>query len=453
MRKNVISLLFVVFALTLGACAGRQMHAGMPGTSSFQSAARQEPPRVSEEAAAPAADPTPAVETVAAAPLTDDELKAKVQLEIDTYVRHEIDASNASIRAAAEKMHQTHMPASPPDNDELVAALRIDAAAFRRLDAETTRTFYAMLDELLDRAVALERAQRRERAIARAERRHAVATTRAAAPPAEKPKPAAALAAGTEPVPSTMPQDAAVAASERMKTVQDPAPLAMFVPDASVAAQGRRTVSVYLTGALFAAVLGLLLALAIARRRSREFRRLMREDYKDVPDGTLLIREIRGGIVHRNFAVMAKPGLRKLPLDPADVETIERQWFDQVPTDAAAAANDETSSDPPPRPDPPTADDRPVPTLEPRIDPFEPPPARAPVPLPGLPPVRQARPPLLASGSAQISSQGRETTSVGGEIDATTKDDGPKDVDAPDRTIIYEEHPQDPPADRTAPSN
>jgi len=448
MRKNVISLSFVVLALVLGACAGRQMHAGMPGTSSFQASVRQEAPRVSK-AADPAVVPTPAVQddaAASAAQLSDDELRLKVQQEIDAYANDVIERTNASNRAAAEKSRRTD--ASPSSDDAaLIAALHIDDGIFRRLEAEADRAFYAAIGDIFRRVDALEREKRERLAAVRdGHRRASAAPQIASSVPVEPTEPETVLAASAAPGsgPSTMPKDAASAASAPMKTTQDPSPSAgaPFIPDVSAVAQARETASVYLTGTLIAAVLGLLLALAIVRRRSREFRSLMRDEFKGVPDGALFVQEIHGGAVRRTFMVLAKARLREIPLDPDAVEALERQWFDQSSSDAAAAANDEVSSEPPER-EPPTANDRPVPVSEPRIDPFEPPPAPAPapVPLPGLPPVRPAR---LASGSGQISSQGREMHSVGGEIDATPKDDVHPDVDT-HKIIVFE--------DRSAPSN
>lgn len=455
MSKNVLSLLIVVCALFTGACAGRQIHTGMPGTTSFQV-----PVQMPDEGPKPE---TAIVSQVQAPDLTDAELRQKVQDEIQTYVHGLIDEANAANRAAAEKMHRTYVPPSLPNNDELVAALSIDYDSFRRISDEADRQFYASVKDIVDQAYAREREEREM--IARAERRHRSAARRqiAMAVTAEAPQSQTVLAAtaAPEPVPPVMPQVAATVATP--STTTDPAvrtqPLSLFTPDASTVAKSDEYLSINLIGAGFAAVLGILLGILLARRRPRDIDDPLytqNDEFNDVPDGTLLVREIRGGKVSTTYRLMADLQLRKSLPKSASADDAERNFFDTDPSDdidlhlsssfAAIVAKDEdTHVDAAPVSPPMTAPEPPQPETIAAIVAIEPSPPAETVTPPEPPPV-------LAAGTRDISSGGKANHGVAGEIDLTHKDIG-RVVDKPTHSIVYEERPTEPSKDPTAASN
>ncbi len=125
MRFKLIFLL--AFVLSVGACAGRQ-HAGYGLPRKSASALRGLP---QTRPAAPAALEAPPQEVLAPQPATPVEVvrldpsdRESVQKEIDAYVQRTLDENDAWIRAEAEKIHATHLPASPSNNDEIVASLQ-----------------------------------------------------------------------------------------------------------------------------------------------------------------------------------------------------------------------------------------------------------------------------------------------------------------------------------------
>lgn len=400
MRKNVISPLLVIFALVLAACGARQARVGHPDAASPQASAVNRGTVVQAAPAMPEPPPTAAspvvdVDPTPSAPAVFIGDHRPFQRQIDTDVRRMLDEDDAWPRLEAERIHRIHLAPAPSYDDELVAALRIDDESFRRLRVEADRAFYAAVDDLFKRVDALEREERRYVALARAERRRASAADRHVVTAASAPAPEIALAASA--APPAMPKDAATVASQRMTTDQaaSPQPMTLFMPDAATIAKSDDRLTGKLVGAVSAAMVGILIGILLAYRRSRNARDQAKDTFKDVPDGTLFIQEIRNGAVSRTFSVMTKIQLRKYGLDPADVESIEQHWFDRPSSDAATAANDE---------------DRPEPA-----------------------------PLVLASGSGQISSQGLEKHGVDGEIIVSPKDEVPQDAD-PYQSIIYEDH-------------
>lgn len=335
MRTYVMTTLLAAFVLFAGACAGRQAR-----TPSIPASPRAELPApapvTAPEAETPAAEQAPVVATVPVE--SDEDLRVRVQRDIDRYVAEEIAAHNAAVREAAEKLHRIHVPPPLPHEEEIVAALRIDPDGARKLARETDEDYAAMLAgiheasrrsepaaRLASRSVAAKPRPKPEIPKIEDDGRPAVGVLAAPPPPAIVPAVTAALAPSDVPVPQGAPS---VIGAEPAKAAPAQG-VPMFFPDTRAVdyhrAYGRRLVA----AAAVALALGLCCGLMAAFLRSRRMRVVFDGSYKDLPDGAMVVHEIVGGRVVAVNVVMPNPTPPRSEPEAGDekaMDAIEDAW-------------------------------------------------------------------------------------------------------------------------------
>ena len=439
MRRFAIPTLLLVFALISGACAVRQVRT------------RSIPVPPTAEIAAPVAvesvpAPTPAIEL---APIREqDDAQAAdsaltVQQQINRYAAREIAANDAANRAASEKTNRADAPAPPAVNDEIVAALKIDASRVREFDRRVAKEFAAMwreFDTMIARLEADTRAARRASYDASHPRprprtapaveddgREAAVGSLAFAPPASSQEIAAPAAPSILPAPQRASTVVAAGPSHdrapRSKSVD------VFIPDRAAFARGRASRSAYLLGAALAACIGILCGIFAAWRRNRRLKALAASLYDHLPDGTVLIQEIVNGVA---VTTQAFPPDRPLPSSEPD--TAEQEALMDIIEDAWHADGDDMEEVP--------SHERPI---HDRFDHTDAEEAAIP-PLPPIPPIPPNRhvsdaASRLASGSGQIISSSDTVNAVSGVTCVTDPPREPASAPETYPSVIYESEP------------
>lgn len=297
MRRFAIPTLLFVFALISGACAGRQVRTrAIPVPPMAETAVALAVESV--PAPTPVLEPAPVVEQAAQ---TSVEPELTVQQQIGRYVAAVLAENDAANRAASEKMNHIRVPASPAANDEIVAALR-PAKPLRR------KTAPAVEDG----------------------GREAVAGSLSAAPLVVEQEPAAPAAPSILPAPAPRGASTAATAGPPKDRASRSESADIFIPDRTAAAHSRAYGSNYLFGAALAACIGILCGLFSAWRRNRRLKALGASPYDHLPDGTVLVQEIAGGVA---VTIQAFPPGQPLPgsapdaaEQEAEMDAIEHAW-------------------------------------------------------------------------------------------------------------------------------
>ena len=428
MRKYAIPMLCLVLTMLAGACAGRQVRTrSIPAPSPTERAATVAAPAPVAEApvavVAPDIETDPVVEPAPAVPVTE-EPKLTTQQMIDKYVADEIAAHDAWVRKAAEKLHRSHVPEPLPNNDEIVAALKIDAAH---------RAAYASRPRPKPKAAPPAEAGGREAAIGSV----------AVAPPADTQEGAAPAAPS---IVNAAPGTPNVLAAPSSETVP------LFVPDRTSVEQGRAYWSTYLAGAFSAAILGVLAGLFMGLRRGRRIRRLAAKPYDHLPHGTVLIQEVVDGeLVTRQMFPAAPPAPRSEPEASereAMMDSIEKTWHAQG--DAIQQQTEqEIRQSPHDQFDLTDAYDD-VPPPAPQATPAPPAPPAPPEPAPTPPPDAAPR---LASGSGQMISSADGVLVASGVTNVPDPPREPRsEPEAHAKVILFEDDSTDIPAMLAAPT-
>jgi len=342
MRKHAVSTLFLVLALVTGACAGRQVRSGsIPVPPRAETAVSEPAPAPVAEApdavTAPAPDPAPVQEAAPATPVvTETPAMAGARM---------IAEHNASVRAAAEKLHSTPMPPRLVNEDEIVAALRIDPArikAMRRMSDARFAAFWREMNVLIAKYEAEELAARKALVAvdqprpvflaapaAEDEGRVAVVGALTASPPiTETPAPA-----GPSILPAPQGGPTATAAGPAKVRASPSETVPLFVPDRATVLEVHAFWSAYLIAVTFAVIVGVFGGLLLGWRRDRRLTAIASAPYDHVPDGTILMQEVVGG--HAVMKQMFPPD----PLPPrsepeadeleAQMDSLEVTWHAQ----------------------------------------------------------------------------------------------------------------------------
>lgn len=322
MRQNV-SLLLAVFLALIGACAGRQVRTGMSGLPSFQeqpiqarSAVPAEKAPASIPATEPAAVPAPEAEKAVATPAAPNagaDLRLAIQRQID---------------ALCALLSDPNAPDSPCADQANRTRSAVSAANASPPVPETKK---ALVAPVIPKADAGPKPDVRRRAAPRTENRRASALP---APPAAAVDPNQPLQAVNRPAPSGVAAASDPARKDVLAATSTPA----SAPDAP---QGKDAEVLILEGAVVALLLGLLFLSVLVRRYAKRFRRLLRP-YTGLPDGAVIVHEIRGGKVRRTDAIINGVPPKDPIIDPVTYASKGKPAFDQSdahgPADAGLTA-------------------------------------------------------------------------------------------------------------------
>jgi len=307
MRNYAISILFLAFTVLSGACAGRQVR-----TSSIPA------PRLAESAV-PA--PVPAVVAVATdveeasviedAPVqeSDAELRLRVQDSIDRYVARTLAEHDASVRAAAERMHRTPVPEPTAKDKEIVAMLKPDATRSRDVGRRKPNARHRAVPEPAPAAED--------------DGREAVIGSISSGPALTRETPAPA---GPSVIP-TPPRTPNVLTADSSAQRSESPPLRFPGPPA--VKEMKDYASAYLLAAALAGVVGILSGLLLWRRE-RRLRIIASRPYDHLPDGTLVTHEIVGGVAIAKRVLL--PEARASRSEPETPEQAERRTDDLART-------------------------------------------------------------------------------------------------------------------------
>ncbi|MEK7546216.1 MAG: hypothetical protein AAB554_04040 [Patescibacteria group bacterium] len=282
MRRYAISTLFLVFALI--ACAGRQVHA------------RSIPASVPASIHAAKASEAVEASTVESAPVAsakgEPELKTKQPIDPD-------------VRAAAEKMRRIPSPAPLANDDDILAALKIDTSRLREIDRQAAEEF----DGLIAQIKSDERALRKKRLAARRPRPNpkAAAGSLIVVPSAVTPPLASAPAAPSILNASPRTPNVLTALAPKVRSNPNSETFSLFVPDRDSVKNIRAYVSACIICAFLVVGIGILSGLLVGSRRNRRLRAIVSAPYDHLPDGTVLILEVIAGNFVTTGVIMPPP--------------------------------------------------------------------------------------------------------------------------------------------------